>query len=413
MRIIDPEHLAAHLPSGGEPPRIVASGNHATPWRLLEAADKALASYRLFVLGAQHGVPVREGVVHETPFVGPGVRGLPGLRYVPARLSLVPRILAATHRPDVVLLHVAPPRDGLFSLGIEVNILPAAIEQCRARGGVVIAQINPLMPYTYGDAQIPQDQIDLAIEAEEPLATTAPAAPAAPAETPGAFARIGAQVAAMVEPGATVQAGIGAVPDAVLAALRGHHGLRVWSEMISDGVLGLERAGALAPYADLTASFLFGSAELHAWVDGNPRLRLLRTEVVNDPARISAQTRMTSINTALQVDLHAQANASYVRGRIHSGFGGQSDFVVGALHASRGQAIIALPSWHAKTDASTIVGQLAEPATSFQHTAVVTDVGRADLFGLCQREQAANLIEHAARPGARDRLRAEAADLGL
>lgn len=410
MRIIDPERLAAHLPTAGEPPRIAASGNHAAPWRLLEAVDKVLPAYRLFMLGAQQGVPVREGVRHETPFVGPGARGLPGLRYLPARLSLVPRILATTHRPDVVLLHVAPPRDGLFSLGIEVNVLPAAIEQCRARGGVVIAQINPLMPYTFGDAQIPRDQIDLAIEAEEPLATTVPDAPW---DSPESFARIGAQVAAMVEPGATLQAGIGAVPDAVLAALHGHHGLHVWSEMISDGVLGLERAGALAPYADLTASFLFGSAELYAWVHGNPRLRLLRTEVVNDPARISAQTRMTSINTALQVDLHAQANASYVRGRIHSGFGGQTDFVVGALHASRGQAIIVLPAWHAKTDTSTIVGRLAAPATSFQHTAVVTDVGRADLFGLCQREQAANLIEHAARPEARDRLRAEAAGLGL
>lgn len=410
MRIIDPERLAAHLPPAGEPPRIAASGNHATPWRLLEAVDKVLPAYRLFMLGAQQGVPVREGVLHETPFVGPGVRGLPGLCYLPARLSLVPRILATTHRPDVVLLHVAPPRDGKFSLGIEVNVLPAAIEQCRARGGVVIAQINPLMPYTLGDAQIPLDQIDLAVEAEEPPATTVPRAPR---DIPEAFARIGARVAAMVEPGATVQAGIGAVPDAVLAALRGHRGLRVWSEMISDGVLGLERAGALASCADLTASFLFGSAELYAWVHGNPRLRLLRTEVVNDPARISAQSRMTSINTALQVDLHAQANASYVRGRIHSGFGGQSDFVVGALHASRGQAIIALPSWHAKSDTSTIVGQLTAPATSFQHTAVVTDVGRADLFGLCRREQAANLIEHAARPEARERLRAEAAGLGL
>ena len=410
MRIIDAEHLAAHLPDGGYPPRIAASGNHATPWRLLEAVDKAIPAYRLFMLGAQAGVPVRDGVVHETPFVGPGVRGLPRLHYLPARLSLVPRILATTHRPDIVLVHTAPPRDGLLSLGIEVNILPAAIEQCRAHGGLVIAQINPQMPYTHGDAQIPEDRFDLAVETEEPLA--APAAHPRPAD-PALFEQIGERVAAMVGHGATVQAGIGAVPDAVLAALRDHRGLRVWSEMISDGVLGLERFGALDPTTDLTASFLFGSAELYAWVHDNPRLRMLRTETVNDPSWISAQPAMTSINTALQVDLFAQANASSIRERIYSGFGGQSDFVVGELHSARGQAIIALPSWHAKSGGSTIVGRLAEPVTSFQHTAVVTENGRADLFGLCQREQASNLVEHAARPEARERLRAESAALGL
>jgi len=199
----------------------------------------------------------------------------------------------------------------------------------------------------------------------------------------------------------------------VLSALCGHHGLRIWSEMISDGVLGLERAGALDQDAELTASFLFGSQELYAWVDGNPRLRLLRTETVNDPARICRRAAMTSINSALQVDLHAQANASYVRGRIHSGFGGQSDFVVGALHSPGGQAIIALPAWHAKTDTSTIVGHLTEPVTSFQHTAVVTEVGRADLFGYCRQDQAAHLIDRAARPEAREPLRAQAAASGL
>src|ERR1700761_2994051 len=98
MRIIDPARLATTLQlPPGRPPRIVASGNHATPWRLLEAVDKAVAEYRLFMLGAQRGIPVREGVRHETPFVGPGMRALPSLDYLPARLSLVPRILATTH----------------------------------------------------------------------------------------------------------------------------------------------------------------------------------------------------------------------------------------------------------------------------------------------------------------------------
>ena len=410
MRIIDPARIAAHLPiprTGA--PRIVASGNHATPWRLLEAVDKAAPEYRLFLLGAQRGIPVRDGVRHETPFVGPGMRGLPTLDYLPARLSLVPRLLATTHRPDLVLLHVAPPRDGRVSLGIEVNVLPAAIEQCRAHGGLVLAQINPRMPYTYGDAQIPVDSVDLAIEAEEPLAEPDLRAPA----QPEVYARIGERVAAMIGDSATLQVGIGAVPDAVLAALGRRRGLRVWSEMISDGVLGLERAGALDRGTRLSTSFLFGSAELYAWVDENPRVRMLRTETVNDPAWIASQPAMASINTALQVDLYAQANASYAHGRVHSGFGGQSDFVVGALHSPGGQAVIALPSWHAKTAASTIVGRLAAPVTSFQHTAIVTEVGRADLVGRSQREQAENLIEHAAHPAARERLREEAVRLGL
>jgi acyl-CoA hydrolase len=411
MRIIDIEQLAARLPAWPRPPRIVASGNHATPRRLLEAADKAVADYRLFILGAQSGVPRRAGVVHESPFVGPGVRGLPNLEYLPARLSLVPRILATSHQPDLVILHVAPPREGMLSLGIEVNVLPAAIERCRARGGTVLAQINPLMPYTFGDAQIPESAIDLAVEAEEPLASPEPRTVDGDAD--GGYARIGEQVAELVRDGATIQTGIGAVPDAALATLGHHRGLRVWSEMISDGILGLEHAGALDPLADLTTSFLFGSAEFYQWVDGNPRLRMRRTETVNDPALISSQPAMTSINTALQVDLYAQANASYVRGRIYSGFGGQSDFVVGALHSPGGQAIIALPSWHAKSDTSTILGRLTEPTTSFQHTAIITDVGRAELFGLSQRQQTTNLIEHTARPEVRETLREQAARFGI
>jgi acyl-CoA hydrolase len=409
MRIIDVEQIAAHLPVHPRPPRIVASGNHATPWRLLEAVDKAVPEYRLFMLGAQSGVPRRAGVVHESPFVGPGVRGLLKLEYLPARLSLVPRILATSHQPDLVVLHVAPPRDGMLSLGIEVNVLPAAIEQCRARGGLVLAQINPLMPYTFGDAQIPESAVDLAIEAEEPLASPETRT----ADADGVYARIGEQVAELVGDGASIQTGIGAVPDAALAALGHRRGLRVWSEMISDGILGLERAGVLDPQTSLTTSFLFGSAEFYHWVDGNPRLRMRRTETVNDPAQIAGQPAMTSINTALQVDLYAQANASYVRGRIYSGFGGQSDFVVGALHSADGQAIIALPSWHAKSDTSTIVGRLAEPTTSFQHTAIITDVGRAELFGLGQRQQTTNLIEHTARPEVREALREQAARLGI
>jgi acyl-CoA hydrolase len=265
------------------------------------------------------------------------------------------------------------------------------------------------MPYTYGDAQIRLDAVDLAIEAEEPLAATAPRA-AAKSEV---SALIGERVAEFVKDGSTLQVGIGAVPDSVLDALTNRRDLRVWSEMISDGILDLERAGALERTAKLTTSFLFGSPELYAWVDGNPRIRMLRTETVNDPSWIASQQAMTSINTALQVDLYAQANASYAHGLIHSGFGGQCDFVVGALHSPGGHAIIALPSWHAKSNSSTIVPRLSAPVTSFQHSAIVTENGCAEVVGHTQREQAANLIKHAAHPAAREQLREQAAMLGL
>jgi acyl-CoA hydrolase len=411
MRTVDSTRLAHALETfSGREPRVVVSGNFATPRQLLELADKALPTYRLFQLGAQTGIPVRSGVRHETPFVGPGMRGLTTLDYLPARLSLVPQILARTHRPDIVLLHTAPPRDGKLSLGIEVDILPAAIEQALARGGLVVAQINRNMPYTFGDAQISLDAVDLAFELDWPLPS--PARRSDPAALATAAA-IGAHVAPMIGDGATLQTGIGAVPDAVLAALTRREGLRIWSEMISDGVADLAAHFALDQDAPITASFLFGSEELYAWADRNPALRMLRTETVNDPALIAAQPSMTSINTALQVDLFAQANASYAHDRIYSGFGGQTDFVVGALHSADGQAIIALPSWHAKSGTSTIVPQLTTPVTSFQHTAVVTDQGRADLMGYDQRTQAEHLIERTAHPDARDRLHDAAARLGL
>ena len=140
--------------------------------------------------------------------------------------------------------------------------------------------------------------------------------------------------------------------------------------MISDGVMELERRGALDRRRPIVCSFLFGSPELYAWVDQNPRLRMTRTETTNDPSRIAAQPRMVSINTALQVDLSDQAGASHINGRLYSGFGGQPDFVTGALHSPGGHAVIALRSWHERSDSSTIVPRLTDPVTSFQHSAV-------------------------------------------
>jgi acyl-CoA hydrolase len=407
MRLISETRLAAVLARLPGSPRVVAGGNFATPRRALAVLDAAVAEYRLFVLNAQVGMPDREGVTLESPFVGPGMRGDGRLHYFPSRLSLVPHLLKDALPPDVVLVQTSAPVDGTVSLGIEVNVLPAAIEAVRARGGLVIAQLNPRMPYTYGDAVLAVAEIDYAIEGDAPLATPQP-------RVRGEVARvIGDRVAGLVPQHATLQLGIGAVPDAVLTALRDRRGLAVWSEMFSDGVLELEKAGALDPHDPITASFAFGSEELYDWVDRNERVRMLRTEKTNDPGLISRRPRLVSVNSALQVDLFAQANASRVHGVIYSGFGGQTDFVVGALHSPGGRAIIALPSWHPKAGVSTVVPRLAGPVTSFQHSFIVSEQGTATIWGHDATTQAQQIVDRVAHPDARDGLREAGRGLGF
>ena len=388
-------------------PRVVVSGNAATPWPAVHELDRVVAEYRLWMLNAGPGVPTRVGVTAETSFVGPGMRHHPALSYLPSRLSLVPTMFRVATPPDVVIIHCAPPVDGQLSLGTEVNVLPAAIEACRARGGLVAAIVNRHMPYTFGDAQVDIAQVDVAVTHDEPL----PLRPATVVDD--ASLQVAGRVAARVLDGATLQMGIGAVPDAAVSALRERRGLGIWTEMFSDGLLLLDRAGALDEHRPVTASFCFGSAELYEYVDRNPRIRMLRTEKTNDPALIASNPSMTSINTALEVDLYGQANASRIGGRIHSGYGGQTDFIVGALHSRGGQAMIALRSWHPKADASAIVPLLDEPVTSFQPSAVVTDQGVAELFGRDEKAQTRALIEQAAHPRVREELWEEAQALGL
>ena len=408
MRIVDVDQVVRTVAQQGHPePRIVTSGNFASPVGLLAPILAELPRARLHALNAQPDLPLHDGVVPETTFVGPGYRRHPRLSYVPCRLSMVPRLFGGLLAPDVVVVHTTTPRHGQVSLGLEVNVLPAAIEAARARGALVVAQLNPRMPWTFGDAEISADDIDLGVELDAPLATHAQV-------TPGEDARlIGSLVAAEVGDGATLQAGIGEVPDATIAGVMELRNLRIWTEMFSDGVLTLEKAGALDRGVPVRTSFVFGSQELYDWVDDNPRVLMLRTETTNAPAQIAQQPAMTSINTALQVDLFDQANASRINARIHSGFGGQTDFTVGASHSPGGKALMALRSWHPKADVSTIVPLVDEPVTSFQHTAVVTEQGVAWMWGHDERSQARNLIEHAAHPRVREDLWEEAAALGL
>jgi len=320
---------------------------------------------------------------------------------------MVPVLFQRTLPPDVVVLHCAPAIDGMLSMGIEVNILPAAVDACRARGGLVIAVINSHMPYTFGDSQISVEDVDLAVEIESELDDVHERVPDDESMV------IAERLAAMIEDGSTLQMGIGAVPDSTLKSLASRSGLRVWTELFSDGILDLDAAHALDEDHILTASFCFGSRRLYDWVDRNPRVQMLRTEKTNSPALIAANRQMTSVNAALEVDLFGQANASRINARIYSGYGGQTDFIVGALHSPGGQAFIALRSWHPRADCSSVVPLLDEPVTSFQQTAVVTEQGVAKLLGYDEKTQARHLIEYAAHPSVRAELWEEAAALGL
>lgn len=398
--------LAAQL---DRPLRVVASGNAAVPWALLEVLDAAVPRYELFMLNAPHGIPLRPGVAHVTPFVGPGMRRTPGLSYLPARLSHVPHMFTTSFVPDVVLVTTSTQIDGRWSLGAEVNILPAAMSACRSAGGLVFAESRADIPFTYGDGDVFPDDLDGVLQPSS-LHRQQTHAALTPTEE---VDRIGDRVAARVASGATLQLGIGAIPDAVVPHLTDRRQIGLWSEMISDGILSLHDAGALDRDRELVASFAVGSPALMSWLHRNPQVRMLRTETVNNPGRIAANPQMTSINTALAVDLFDQANGSHVGSRLHSGFGGQCDFVVGAMDSTGGQAIMALRSWHPKADVSTIIGLLEGPVTSFQHSAVITEHGTAEIMGWTAQSQAKHLIEAAAHPSVRRDLWEDAAELGL
>jgi acyl-CoA hydrolase len=314
--------------------------------------------------------------------------------YIPVFLSEVPSLFRDDVLPlDVALLQVSPPdKHGFCSLGVSVDASNAALESAHH----VVVQVNPQMPRTHGDGVIHVDEIDFGVEVDTPL----PEAPRP--ELSDVERAIGQNCAQLVDNGATLQMGIGAIPDAVLRALDDHEDLGVHTEMFSDGVIDLVEAGvvtgenkAIHP-GKIVSSFAMGTRRLYDFMDDNPMVAMLDVAYVNDTAVIRRNPKVTAINSAIEVDLTGQVCADTIGTYQYSGVGGQMDFIRGASLSEEGKPIIALPSTTRK-GISRIVPHLKEGAdvvTTRAHVHhIVTEYGSVNLYGKNLRERAQALID--------------------
>ncbi len=422
MKIVSPSEAVASIRSGDQ---VYVHCAAAAPSALLDALTARSAELHdvgmvhLHTEGpGPHLAPEMAGHFrHRALFVGPNARRAINegrADYVPVFLSDVPRLFETGAVPlDVVLVNVTPPdQHGFCSLGVSVEAMHAAIRSATT----VIAQLNLAMPRTLGDSFIHVDDIDLAAEVEIP-----------PYERPigdvsDIERRIGEYVAGLVPDGATLQLGIGAIPTATALALRDHRDLGVHTEMFTDSVVDLVEAGVITGArkernrGKIVTAFMMGSRRLYDFVRDNPMIEMRPVDFTNDTSVIRTFSRMTAINSAIEVDLTGQVVADSIGQRIYSGVGGQMDFIRGAALASEGRAIIALPATAAGGSMSRVVAMLKPGAgvvTTRAHArTIVTEFGVAELFGRSLRERAAALIG-IAHPDHRDLLKAEARGLGL
>ncbi len=328
--------------------------------------------------------------------------------YIPVFLSEVPLLLRrGIIKLDVALISVSEPDQfGYCSLGVSVDATKAAIESA----GLVIAQVNKNMPRTHGDSQIHIRAINILIEGHIPLPEVKVTSDSKIAGT------IGNHVAELVENGATLQLGIGEIPNAVLTALKNHKDLGIHTEMFSDGILPLVEQGVIngkfkkKHREKIVSSFILGSKKLYDFVNDNPIVAMLDCSYVNDSGIIRQNPRVTAINSAIEIDLTGQVCADSIGTRMYSGVGGQMDFLRGAALSEGGKPIIAMPST-TSSGISRIVPLLKEGAgvvTTRAHVHyVVTEYGSAYLYGkdLKQRAQALCNIAH---PTHREQLMREA-----
>ncbi|MEK2646209.1 acetyl-CoA hydrolase/transferase family protein [Bdellovibrio sp. BCCA] len=313
--------------------------------------------------------------------------------YLPCFLSEIPSLFRSGVRPlDVALIHVSKPdRHGFCSLGTSVDVTRSAVDNAK----VIIAQVNARMPRVHGDGFIHIDRIHHTVEVDQEL----PESPR-PSLSKSELA-IGQYASEIIEDGATLQVGIGNIPDAVLNFLKDRRHLGLHTEMWSDGALELIKSGVVdnsrkKVYAGRSVSgFVIGSRELYSYVDDNPAVIQLDIEYVNNPSIISRNPKVTAINSAVEIDLTGQVCADSIGSRIISGVGGQMDFMRGAAMSEGGRSIIAVSS-RTRKGISRIVPRLRPGAgvvTTRAHVHhVVTEYGRVDLFGKTLKERAQALI---------------------
>ncbi len=387
---------------------VFVHGQAATPITLLKALTQEaprLKNVELIHLHLEGEAPFaaaefKDSFRDTSLFVGRNLRGkldYDRLDYLPCFLSEIPQLFRQGIKPlDVTFVQVSPPdQHGFVSLGVSVDIAKAAVETAK----VVIAQINSFMPRVHGDGLVHISQIDYALELNEPIYSPSLKAPS------DIEMKIGKNVAALVEDGATLQLGIGAIPDAVCRYLTEHQNLGLHSEMWTDGALDLIKKGVINNsckkfhQGKTTAAFIVGSPELYQFASDNMSVLNFEANYINYPINIIRNPKITAINSAVEIDLTGQVCADSVGHQIISGVGGQMDFLRAAALSEGGKPILALPSTTGK-GISRIVAELKAGAgvvTTRSHVHyVVTEYGVAYLFGktLKERAKALTAIAH-------------------
>jgi 4-hydroxybutyrate CoA-transferase len=402
MRIVSAAEAVGSVKSGQQ---IYLHGGAATPSVLLDALvarAAELEAVRVVHLhcegpGPHLQPPMAGHFRHRALFIGPNARAAINegrAEYIPAFLSDIPSFFRrGIIELDAVLINVSPPdAHGFCSLGTSVDAMPAAIASAK----VVIAQLNRAMPRTLGDSFVHVSQIDLGVEVDvEPYEVQPP--PIGDVER-----QIGEHIAGLVPDGATLQMGIGAIPSAVGAALKGKRELGIHTELFTDVVVDLVESGAVTGArkeinpGKIVSAFTMGTRRLYGFLDDNPMIEMRPVDYTNDTAVIRRFRRMIAINSAIEIDLTGQVCADSIGSRMYSGVGGQMDFIRGAALAEEGRAIIAFSSTAAGGAASRITSFLKPGAgvvTTRAHVeTIVTEYGIAELHGRSIAERARALI---------------------
>ncbi len=388
-----------HLSSVASAPQILINA-------LCERGDrKELKNVHIHHLHTEGAAPYTEakyeGIFqHDAFFVGGNVRKAVQAGYadyIPIFLSETQKLYRAGVLPcNIAMIQVSTPdKHGFVSLGTSVDATLAAIETARKCGGKVIAVVNPHVPRAWGDAMIPVHMIDIFVEDHTPLE------PAHFTDPDEIEAAIGRNCAALIEDGATLQMGIGAIPNAVLAQLGNHKNLGIHTEMFADGVLPLVEKGIINGAAKkidtgkMVSTFLMGSQTCYDFIDDNPMVLMKDVAYTNDPFIISKNPRVTAINSALQVDITGQVCADSLGTTFYSGVGGQIDFIYGASLSEGGKAIIAMPSVTNKgiSKIAPVLNPGAGVVTTRNHIHwFVTEHGAVNLYGKTLQERAKLMI---------------------